>query len=158
MATFWSYRKDLPLAKASRLPQLTQDLGGILHPRRGPRGTSHRALSKQSRDRARFTERNQRQTERMRLFGYVKLKNGETISLDEALRRLQDGMRVTPRTGNSIQQNDIEVWCEPESFTDCLNSIGEVDALTNYPALAVEEGTVLRDPKLRHVDAALREW
>jgi hypothetical protein len=89
--------------------------------------------------------------ERLALFGYVKTKNGITYTIAEASRLLVKG---------ELRPEDIETWSIPESFTDVLNSIGERDAVADYPALGIVKGTVLMDPKIRvpggHRDPALR--
>jgi hypothetical protein len=98
--------------------------------------------------------------ERLRLFGHVKLKNGEVISIDEASTRLKASLTQNPnRRILPILPADILEWHMPETFTDCLTSIGEVDVPKHraYPALGLGEGDVLRDPKLRYVHPSLRQ-
>jgi hypothetical protein len=102
----------------------------------------------------------ERRMERLRLFGYVILKNGEVTSPEEALSRLRDGIRAKERRetppANAISQEDILQWHDAEVYRDCVLSIGEVDAISEFPTLGITAGVVLMDPKLRHRDPALR--
>jgi hypothetical protein len=102
----------------------------------------------------------QRRMERLRLFGYVILKNGEITRPEEALSRLRDGIRAKERKENpptnAIFQEDILQWYDAEVYRDCVLSIGEVDAISEFPALGITAGVVLIDPKLGHRDPALR--
>lgn len=117
--------------------------------------------SKQRHDRERSIKRDQifqeRREQRLRLFGYVLLKNGEVLSIDDAIARLRDGLRAeeNPNITGGIGKDDILDWHAPESYRDVLESVGEIDALQHYPALGVFPGVVLIDPKLRHRDPAL---
>jgi hypothetical protein len=70
----------------------------------------------------------------------VKLKNGEIISIAEATERLAK---------NEIGPDQVESWFLPESVRDVLQSLGEVDAMGEYPGLGISKGTVLLDPKIR---------
>ena len=116
--------------------------------------------SKERHDRERSFHRDrlfaQRRQERQRLFGYVVLRNGEIIGIDEAIWRLRDGIRAKekddPKPQNAILQEDILAWHEPEVYHDQTVSKGEVDALDYFPALGIFPGVVLRDPKIRHRD------
>lgn len=93
-----------------------------------------------------------RRGELQKLFGYVRLKNGEEISIDEARRRLSAALNETRRNESDktpICPVDIAEWHDPETFHDNIDSLGEVDALGDYPTLSIERGTVLWDPKLR---------
>ena len=118
--------------------------------------------SKQRHDRERSIRRDrifqERRQQRLRLFGYVLLKNGEVLSIDDALTRLHDGLgpKENPSITGGIGKDDILDWHAPETYRDVLDSIGEIDALQHYPALGVFPGVVLLDPKLRHRDPALR--
>jgi hypothetical protein len=102
----------------------------------------------------------QRRMERLRLFGYVILRSGEVTSPEDALSRLRDGIRAKERKekppANAISQEDILQWHDAEVYRDCVQSIGEVDAVSEFPALDITAGVVLIDPKLRHRDPALR--
>jgi hypothetical protein len=102
----------------------------------------------------------QRREERLRLFGYVRLKNGEVLSIDDAIARLRDGLRAeeNPNIVGGIGKDDILEWHVAESVRDVIDSKGEIDVPKGacYPALGIGEGTVLLDPKLRHKDPALR--
>jgi hypothetical protein len=89
----------------------------------------------------------------MRLFGYVKLKSGELISLAEATRRLRLSLKGDLVKG--LDKDQIAEWHQPEAITDATVSLGEVDATAYYPALGIFPGVVLRDPKIRHKDPAL---
>ena len=116
-----------------------------------PGNSRHRSPSKRGRDRTRIERFEEQRKERLALFGYVKTKNGLTYSIGEASSLLVKGV---------LRAEDIETWSIPESFTDVLNSIGERDAVADYPALGIVKGTVLVDPKIRvpggHRDPALR--
>jgi hypothetical protein len=120
-----------------------------------------KAPSKQRYDRERTIKRDrifqERRQERLRLFGYVLLTNGEVLSIDDAVARLRDGLRAeeNPNTVGGITSSDIDTWHQPESVRDVIDSIGEVDAVAHYPALGIFPGVVLVDPKLRHRDPAL---
>lgn len=92
-ARLWNYRRALPLA-APRIPTLASV---------GPRellSPQRKCPSKQLHDRNRSLQRdqvfNQRRQERLRLWGYVELKNGDVLSLDDALRKLRDGLSRNP--------------------------------------------------------------
>jgi hypothetical protein len=102
-----------------------------------------------------------RRQERLRLFGYVKLKSGEVISIDEASTRLKASITQNPtKRILPILPEDVLEWHQPETFRDCINSVGEVDVPKEheYPALGLSEGDVLRDPKTRpsYLHPALR--
>lgn len=119
--------------------------------------------SKRRHDRQRSLQRDvifqERREERLRLFGYVKLRNGETISIDEATHRLALATSESPsKRAEGITKEQIADWHVPESFRDVLDSLGEIDVPRggSYPALGLGEGTVLIDPKIRHTDPALR--
>jgi hypothetical protein len=126
----------------------------------------HKPPSKERHDRERSIKRDrifqQRREERLRLFGYVLLKNGEILSIDDAMARLRDGLRAeeNPNIVDGISKDDIAEWHSPESYRDVIDSLGEIDVPrgVTYPALGLGEGTVLLDPKLRdmHRDPALR--
>jgi hypothetical protein len=113
-----------------------------------------RSLSKRQRDKERSIERQkvfqERREEIRKLFGHAKLKNGEILSINEATERLRT---------NEIGPQDIEQWFLPEGVRDVVNSLGELDANAEYPALGIPKGTVLLDPKIRvpggHRDPAL---
>ncbi len=123
---------------------------------RGTRRTRGRSPAKRQRDKERSIERQkvfqERREELQRLFGHAKLKNGEIISINEATERLRT---------NEIRPQDIENWFMPEGVRDVLNSLGEVDAMAEYPALGIPKGTVLFDPKIRvpggHTDPAIKQ-
>jgi hypothetical protein len=148
----WAFRPRLAIAPPNRLEHLTAF----------PTRTSRpKADSKRDRDRLRSIQRNMvfegQRRERLRLFGHVKLKNGEVISIDEASTRLKASLTQNPNKRIlPILPEDIDEWHAPESFTDTVLSIGEVDCLDIYPALGLFPGVVLRDPKLRYVDQVLR--
>jgi hypothetical protein len=89
----------------------------------------------------------------MRLFGFVRLKTGDIISLDEATKRLNLSLKGDVIEG--LGKDQIVEWHQPEAITDVTNSIGEVDATAYYPALDIFPGVVLRDPKIGHKDPAL---
>jgi hypothetical protein len=120
--------------------------------------------SKQRHDRERSINRDrifqERRQERLRLFGYVLLKNGEVLSIDDATARLCDGMRAeeNPNIVDGISKDDILEWHQPETYHDVLDSIGEIDVPKDayYPALGLFPGVVLIDPKIKHRDIALR--
>jgi len=119
--------------------------------------------SKQRHDRERSIKRDrifqERRQERLRLWGYVLLKNGEVLSIDDAVTRLRDGIRSkeNPNITGGIEKDEILEWHQPESVRDVLDSKGEIDVAKGvyYPALGLGEGTVLIDPKIRHRDRAL---
>lgn len=143
----WAFRPRLALAAPQRLERFSE------FPTRNSRP---KADSKRNRDRLRSIQRNlvfegQRQ-ERLRLFGYVRLKSGETLSVDNALVRLKAGLTENPNKRIlPILQDDIAEWYQPETYQDAVNSVGEVDVPkgASFPALGLTEGDVLRDPKLR---------
>jgi hypothetical protein len=120
--------------------------------------------SKQRHDRERSIKRDRifqaQREERLHLFGYVLLKNGAVLSIDDAIARLRHGLRAErdPNIVGGIGKDDILEWHQPESFRDVLDSLGEIDVPrgVSYPALGLGEGTVLIDPKIRHKDPALR--
>jgi len=127
---------------------------------------SRKSPSKARHDRVRSFRRDlkfgARREERLRLFGHVKLVNGEILSIQEAMRRLHAGAKARddkkpdPNIRDGISKNDILEWSVPESFRDVVNSVGEVDAVAEYPALGITPGVVLVDAKRRHLDPALR--
>jgi hypothetical protein len=92
-----------------------------------------------------------RRQERLELFGYVKTKNGITLTIDEASYRLTKGL---------LRAEDIAEWVNPNAVRDVLSSPGEIDAVRDYPMLGIPKGTVLIDPKIRvvggHKDPALK--
>jgi len=97
----------------------------------------------------------QRQEERRRLYGYVRLKNGEYITIDEARNRIADGKLGHPKRermgfGAPITKEDIVEWVTPGTVRDHIDSIAEVDVPlhANYPMLKITEGTVISDPKV----------
>jgi hypothetical protein len=114
--------------------------------------------SKERHDRARSITRDrifqERREERLRLFGYVLLRNGEVLSIDDAIARLRDGLRAeeNPNIVGGISKDDVLKWHVPESCRDVLDSLGEIDAVSHYPALHVFPGIVLVDPKVHHRD------
>jgi hypothetical protein len=122
----------------------------------------HKPPSKQRHDRERSIKRDrifqERREQRLRLFGYVLLRSGEVLSIDDALARLRDGLRAkeNPNITGGIGKDDILDWHQPESYRDVLDSVGEIDAVQHYSALGIFPGVVLIDPKLRHRDPALR--
>jgi len=64
-------------------------------------------------------------------------------------------LREDKKIPNAISTKDILEWHQPESIRDVLDSIGEIDAVSEYPMLQIFPGTVLIDPKIRHRDPAL---
>ena len=82
-----------------------------------------------------------RRYEHERLFGYVILTNGEKISTEDGLRRLER---------HKLSRDEILVWHNPEIYCDVLDSIGERDALDTFPVMDVNRADVLYDPKLRN--------
>jgi CRISPR/Cas system-associated endonuclease Cas3-HD len=110
-----------------------------------------RSPSKRRRDRERFENFEAQRRERLELFGYVKTKNGITLTIEKASAFLAKG---------ELRAEDIAEWFNPSSFRDVVNSLGEVDAIRDYPALGITKGTVLLDPKIRvpggHTDPALK--
>ena len=117
-----------------------------------------KAPSKQRYDRERTIKRDrifqERREERLRLFGYVLLKNREVLSIDDAIARLRDGLRAeeNPNTVGGISRDDILQWHIPETYRDVIDSLGEIDATQHYPSLGVFPGIVLVDPKVHHRD------
>jgi hypothetical protein len=116
----------------------------------------HNSPSKRVHDRERSLNRDKvfaaRRRERLELWGYVRTRNGTTLTIQEASSQLTNG---------SLRAQDIAEWVNPTAFHDVIESIGEVDAVKDYPSLGIVKGTVLRDPKLRttqggHIDPALR--
>jgi hypothetical protein len=89
-----------------------------------------------------------RRLERRQLFGYVLTITGLTLTIDEARRRMGKG---------KLTRNEILEWHSPEVYTDNILSIGEKDVYKehSYPALGLEEGAVLSDPKLHYLHPAL---
>ena len=122
-----------------------------------------KAPSKQRYDRERTIKRDrilqERREERLRLFGYVLLKNGEVLSIDDSIARLRDGLRAQedPNITGGIGKDDVLEWHQPESYRDVIDSLGEIDVPKDmyYPALDLFPGVVLVDPKIRHRDPAL---
>jgi hypothetical protein len=105
----------------------------------------HKKPSKSRRD----TRRLEAHLERQRLFGYVELRNGESLSLGEAERRLRKHL---------IGQADIREWHAPEAFRDPIRSLGEIVIAKKdgyYPKLGLSPGVVLSDPKIHHKDPYL---
>ena len=90
-----------------------------------------------------------RKLERRQLFGYVLTINGLTLTIDEARKQMVKG---------TLTRNEILEWHSPEMYTDNVLSIGEKDVPKGYfyPALGLEEGAVVKDPKLRYTHSALR--
>ena len=123
----------------------------------------HKPPSKQRHDRERTIKRDrilqERREERLRLFGYVLLKNGEVLSIDDSIARLRDGLRAQedPNITGGIGKDDVLEWHQPESYRDVIDSLGEIDVPKDmyYPALDLFPGVVLVDPKIRHRDPAL---
>jgi hypothetical protein len=70
--------------------------------------------------------------------------------------KARDDKKPDPNIRDGISKNDILEWSVPESFRDVVNSVGEVDAVAEYPALGITPGVVLVDAKRRHLDPALR--
>jgi len=97
-----------------------------------------------------------RRIERMRLFGHYSDKTGRTFTKSQVQRFLQELRRglipKIPLDKDSVQYH------APEAEKDQVDSVGEiyVPKGRNYPALRIPEGTVLIDPKIRHVDPALK--
>lgn len=155
-AHLWHYHQEThedPQTKIQAAPALQPALLSLKPLIKSP--------SKQRHDRERSIRRDrifqERREQRLRLFGYVLLKNGEVLSIDDALTRLRDGLRAkeNPNITRGISKDDILEWHAPETYRDVLISIGEVDALQHYPALRVSKGDVLVDPKLRYRHPAL---
>ena len=115
------------------------------------RESRHRSPSKRRRDQEMARDFEARHRERLELFGYVKTKQGVILTIEETSALLVKG---------ELRADDIAEWFNPSSFRDVVNSIGEVDAVRDYPALGIGPGTVLLDPKIRvpggHKDPALR--
>jgi len=94
--------------------------------------------------------------ERKRIFGYWSDKTGRTYTkaqIDSYVRSKQKGeIPQVPLDEKSL------VYHPPESKKDLIDSIGEiyVPKGQRYPVLRIGEGIVLIDPKLRHVDPALK--
>jgi hypothetical protein len=90
-----------------------------------------------------------RRLERRQLFGYVLTINGLTLTIDEARKQMEKG---------KLTKQEILDWHNPEIYTDNVLSIGEKDVPKEYfyPALGLEEGDVLKDPKLRYLNPRLR--
>lgn len=97
-------------------------------------------------------EAGRRRDERMRLFGYVKWRTGETISLDDAQGRIRETLKEYPnKTPQEIMAEFVVEWHTPEAEQDVLKSVGEVDCKKDtYPALGLSSGDVLSDPKLNY--------
>jgi hypothetical protein len=152
----WHYHEDIdqdPQTKIQALPAIPTLFLSVR--------ASHKSPSKQRYDRERSIKRRrvfqERHEQRLRLFGYVLLTNGEVLSIDDAIARLRDGMRAeeNPNITGGIDKDDILEWHQPESYRDVLDSLGEIDAVEEYPALQVSKGDVLVDPKLRYRHPAL---
>jgi hypothetical protein len=152
--SLWHQRQSQIILPQSPRPQTPESFRAPKH-RKSP--------STARRDRQRSIQRDgkffQRRQERLRLFGYVILRNGEVISPEEGLSRLRDGIRAKERDEkpkpNAILHDDILEWHEAEVYRDELVSKGEVDAISYFPALDIWPGVVLVDPKIRHRDPAL---
>jgi hypothetical protein len=88
----------------------------------------------------------------MRLFGYVKWRTGELISLDEAQGRIREALKEYPnRKPQEVIDEFVLEWHDPEVYRDVVDSIGEVDCKKDaYPALGLSSGDVLSDQKLRY--------
>jgi hypothetical protein len=102
--------------------------------------------------------RNQRddpkQQEYFRLMGYYSDSDGNKYYPDEMKLILSD------RKQHPMQLQERFVWHMPEAYHDYVNSIGEivVPKGKHFHALNMPEGTVVRDPKIRHVDRAVKEF
>ncbi len=88
-----------------------------------------------------------RRIERNQLFGYVLTLNGQTLTIDEATTQMRKG---------KLSKNEILEWHSPEIYVDNVDSIGERDSLSEYPALGINRADVLKDPKLRYTHPSLR--
>jgi hypothetical protein len=135
-----------------------------------PAPDTRKSPSKQRHDHVRAIRRDrifaERRQERLRLFGYVILATGQAITLDEALGRVrlsltgkdENGQELsdTERAERGLTPKQILEWHQPEIYHDVVESKGEVDAVTDFPALGIFPGVVLWDTKLRHRDPALR--
>lgn len=164
MPKLWNYRETRNSSSATIVPpRLEQHIESSrslpIMPQMDSR-RRHKSPSKKLRDITRGIRRNRvfqaRRQEQLRLWGYIRLRTGEILTIDETLRRLRDALSPNPnRRRYGIEKKDIAEWHQPETFHDVLNSLGEIDALQEYPALGIEPGTVLVDPKIRHRDPAL---
>ena len=88
-----------------------------------------------------------RTLERDRLYGFVITIDGRKLTIDEANSLRDNGL---------LTMNEVRTWHKAEIYSDMTNSIGEKDSLGEYPALGVNKGDVLRDPKMRYTHPALR--
>jgi hypothetical protein len=151
----WHYRRN------SKETKPAEDLMLPINIASGRPKTSDKPPSKQRHDCERSIKRDRifqmRRVERARLFGYVRLVDGEVLSIDEALLRLQTSASEDPNNRGGILPQDVAEWHQPEAVRDVLDSVGEIDAVSEYPALGIFSGVVLIDQKLRHRDPALRK-
>ena len=89
----WSQRTCAPFHAGSGTRIVNDALRSLRH-------ESHKSPSKNRRDRERHikfgAEVSSLRKEYMRLFGHVKLKNGEIISIDDACTRLKAGLSENP--------------------------------------------------------------
>lgn len=93
--------------------------------------------------------------ELLRIDGYYVDSDGNMVSPDELhTLQLADKQSIAVTFFNLTDFKSVK----PEKHVDMVNSIGEqyVPLGMFYPNLDIDEGTVLRDKKIRHIDPALR--
>ena len=101
-------------------------------------------------------EASQRRDERMRLFGYVKLKNGEMISISEAKSRGITDDDVLDKIAPEAERDGVDACITADGRIE-HHSKGEIRAGRDYRALKILKGDVLIDRKIRgYLHPALR--
>lgn len=119
-----------PYPASTRNPYSSQNLHDFYRRRE----QAHEAKDKNAEDLAMM-----RKLEHQRLFGYVITIDGRTLTTEDALRRLEHG---------KLTKHEILEWHNPEIYCDEVLSVGERDSLDTFPALQIDRGDVLHDPKI----------
>jgi hypothetical protein len=93
--------------------------------------------------------------EHKRIWGYYTDKSGKSYTKAQVQRFLEQ-MKKGEIPSDSIK--DKLTYHPPESEKDVIDSLGEIHVARgkSYPAIKVDEGEVLVDPKISYVHAILK--
>jgi hypothetical protein len=124
--------------------------------RRGQQSREEHNEVREFKARRRFEAPAKRQ-ERKRIFGYYEDKKTGRTYTNAQIERFVTQVRKGDLPTDAIDKESL-TYHPPEAVTDVIDSIGEKDIPKglSYPALEIGEGEVIRDPKIRFNNPALK--